>query len=493
MIVYSPIPKKQDSEAFLLNAGFDSVNNPTTLKKGKMLSAKNVDMTDNGWKRRQGITIIGQTGASRVNGQGAILKESGDILIRAYGTKLQKLVATTWTDVATVTLTDIPTVIVSYNSTDMTSAAADTGTATADSTDRTIVKSGGGMTINAFAGKVLTITSGTGSGQEKLITSNDITTIFTEGIFETVPDATSVYSIRTTTPHVIVTNGTDSVFKYDGTTVTTYSTMVKFHSLEVAHDRLFAARRDLDYLFFSNYATTYFSPNSFIPVNQSGDTISQVQKNIQEVIIYKDNSRYRLSGYSDDQFQLITADERIGCIAPGSVAHGNNFNFFLGAEGIYSINSLENSSLDEGLPISQYISTDIFAHSAAELLASVGWIFDNKYFLSIGTDIFVYDINQSQIKKTHVFTIYNFPEAITSAYSNGGILYLGSVTKSYTFGGNTDNGTTITAEVITGRRAQRDVNRKKIYGTDLVNFQTTTNDCSLEIYTGTDGNTLSLQ
>lgn len=399
---------------------------------------------------------------------GVIKKESGDILVRCAGTQFQKYSGGAWTNVTAVT--SMYAVIVSYNCSDLTTAAVTTGTATADSTNRTIVKSGGGMTANAYAGKILRITSGTGALQEKLITSNDLTTIYVEGLFETAPDATSVFDVREISGHVIVTNGTDTVFKYDGTTVTTFSTMIKWHSLEVAHNRLFGSRRDSDLVYVSTLGTQYFPKDSYLPINPDGDSITGLQKVLEEVVAYKKNSRTRIAGDSEDNFTLIPADSRTGAISPASIAHGNNYSFFLGYGGIYAVNSLDSSSLDEGLPISRYINDQVLTHSAAELLAAVGWVYDNKYFCSIGSDVFVYDIKQSQVVKSHAFTRYQYPQSISSALVYGGVAYLGTATKTMTIGGTTDTGTTITCDITTGRMAQKDKNQPKVYNRDYVNF-----------------------
>lgn len=98
------------------------------------------------------------------------------------------------------------------------------------------------MTINAHSGRILYIASGTGAGQEVLITSNDLTNIYPQSPFETIPDATSTFEIRLSSPHVIFTNGTDTPFKYDGTTKTDLTAWAKFETLDVAHDRIFGAR-----------------------------------------------------------------------------------------------------------------------------------------------------------------------------------------------------------------------------------------------------------
>lgn len=167
------------------------------------------------------------------------------------------------------------------------------------------------MTINAYAGKILRITSGTGAGQEALITGNDLTEIFVQSRFETIPDATSVFEIRESRAHVIFSNGTDVPFKYDGTTKTNLTAWRKYTSISVIHDRIFAARRDIDYVYVSNMGTDFFPKENFIPVNENGDVITSLAISHEEMIVYKRNSRYRIIGYDIDDLQLVTADEKV--------------------------------------------------------------------------------------------------------------------------------------------------------------------------------------
>lgn len=345
------------------------------------------------------------------------------------------------------------------------------------------------MTINIYATKIVRITSGTGAGQENVITSNSLNELFVESLWETIPDGTSVFDIREVAPHVIFTNGTDTPFKYDGNTKTNLTAWKKFHTLDVAHDRLFGARNDLDYVYVSNLGTDFFAKDSWIPVNQNGDSISNVSKNHEEIVVYKNNSRYVITGYDIDSFQLTTADEKIGCIAPKSVAHGNNYNFFLGYGGIYSINSLNASSTDEGIPISLDITNLILGHSAAELKAAEGWIDSNKYHISIGIYVYVYHIAQSQVVKSHCWSRYLYADPIKSAFVFDGEVYLGGI-QTYIQGGSSDNGTEITCTVITGDKAIKDKNRAKIFHRDLVNFNKT--NTAVAISVGMDGATPTL-
>lgn len=488
MIDYKPRPSEDQSDTFSFHSGMDSINDPTFLGKGKVTDLVNMDFNDYGPVARVGYTLHGNAGNSIVNAHGAILRESGDIHVRAFGTNFQKLVGATWTNVATIT--NKQATIVSYICSDLTTAASLSGTATSGSSSKILQVSGGSMTINTHSGKIVRVTSGTGAGQENMIVGNDLTDIFVQDSFETVPDATSVFEVRSVISHVIFTNGTDTPFKYDGTTKTDLTAWVKFHSIDVNHDRLLGTREDIDMVYISNIGSDFFPKDNFIPVNQNADSIIAIQKNHEETVIYKENSRYRLIGYDLDSFQLVTADEHIGCIARKSVTHGNNYNFFLGHGGVYSINSLDNSSTDEGIPISRDITNKILAHTAQELSQAVGWINENRYYLSVGNEVFVYHIAQSQQAKSHVWSRHTYADPIKSAFYLSGEVYLGGI-QSYIVGGSSDNNTVITCTVETGDRSQKDKNRFKVYHRDYINFSRTAT--TVQVYVGIDGATPTLQ
>lgn len=479
--IFRPIPKKQSWDIFTLDKWQDSVNDPLFLEKWKATIAKNVVFTDRWWEKRNWITLSWQTWTTAVNWLWVIKRDAWDILIRLYWTALQKLVWVTWTNVAWWTFTSIKTSIVSYDSADLTSAAAKSWTWASTSTSRTFVPWVWGMTANAYAWSILLLLTGTWALQEKLITSNDLTTIYIEWIFETTPDATTTYAVRAVIPHVLITNGTDSVEKYDWTTLTAYATMTKWDSLIVAHNRLFGAREDLDYVYFSNLTTIYFSKESNIPIDPSGDVITQLQLNQDEVIIYKENSRHKIIWYNTDQFQLVTIDTRTWSIAPRSVVHWNNLNFFLWYGWIYKVWSLDNSTVYEWLPISVDINDSILAHSAADLIAAAGWVYDDKYFCSIWTDVYVYDILQSRKKKTDIWSIFNYVESITCAMVTNWVVYLWSANRTYTKWWTTDNTTEITCQVDSDRRDQNDNNAEKIYGVWFITFRPAWATCTVVV------------
>ena len=144
-----------------------------------------------------------------------------------------------------------------------------------------------------------------------MITGNSIDEIYVQSVFETIPDGTTVFQVRESRAHVIVSNGVDVPFKYDGTTKTTLTAWRKYTSISVIHDRIFAAMRNIDYVYVSNMGTDYFPKENYIPVNENGDVITSLAISHEEMIVYKRNSRYRIIGYDLDALQLVTADEKV--------------------------------------------------------------------------------------------------------------------------------------------------------------------------------------
>jgi len=480
MINYKPTQKKLNSEMFQLTNWLDTKSDPLLIKKNKFIDCKNIITTDLWFEPREWITTYwNQVWTASINWQGAILKESWDILVRVFWNKFQKLISWTRTDITTVS--NITCSIVSYNCSDLTTAYVKNWTWTNESTNRVFTPNWWWMTINAYASKILRITSWTWTYQEKLITSNDLTNIYIEWIFETIPDATSVYEIREIAPHIIFTNWTDTVFKYDWTTITNLTQMIKFHSIEVQHNKLFWARRDIDFLYFSNTATDFFPKDNYISINQDWDIIVWIQKNLQNLIIYKQNSRYTLMWYDLNSFQLIVSDTMVWCIAQKSITHWNNWNFFLWFWWVYSINTLQNATTDEWLPISEDINNNILSHTAQELQNAVGWLIKNKYYLSIWNEVFTYDINQNYRKNTTVWTIQKYPENIISAFINNWVVYLWSATKTYKVWWNTDNWVYFNCELITWKRTQWDKNIFKIYNRDYINWKAIENNVVISI------------
>jgi len=77
-----------------------------------------------------------------------------------------------------------------------------TGTATAG-TNNTLTDALGGWTSNRFLGQTVTITSGTGAGQQRIITMNSATQLTVNPNWGTNPNATSTYAIGTPVDRIV--------------------------------------------------------------------------------------------------------------------------------------------------------------------------------------------------------------------------------------------------------------------------------------------------
>ena len=83
---------------------------------------------------------------------------------------------------------------------------------------------------------------------------------------------------------------------YDGTNVTTFPNSKRFHYLAANNNRLYGARNDEDILTFSDLGTGYFSTENTIPIDQDGDQITGMVSNQDRLVVYKQYSRFLLTG-----------------------------------------------------------------------------------------------------------------------------------------------------------------------------------------------------
>jgi len=471
---------------FQINTGMDTFVSPVWNKK--LVDCLNIDITDYGFKRRKWISKLWWSGVGTINWLWVIKRESWDIPIRATWIKLQKSVSWVRTDITTIT--DIKTEIVSFMWPNYTALPFKSGTATWGTT-RTLETTW--MVENDYISKYIIITWWTGVWQVKLITSNTTTTVFVEWLWQTAPDSTSTYDIRGTIGNVYITNGIDNFMQYDWTTLTTHTNIKKFHSLEVSNNRLFWAREDEDILYYSDLWVWAFPKDNFILVSQDWDKITRLKANQDRLVIYKQYSRFKLIWASPDFFQLIQNESHKWAISGLSVSNWNNLQFFLSEEWIEMYNTLENSTLEEWLPISYNIWPNIQSHSESEKKLAKSAVFWNKMWMSIWDTIYVYNIEQSAKKKTNVWTIYKLPYAVQYLREIQGKLHIWMNNSTYLADiWNTDDGTNIEARARIGRSIQKDANRGKNYFRGRFEFESTVNTCNVAVYVAYAGWTQEL-
>lgn len=435
-----------------------------TIGSNRAYLLKNVDFFRSLATVRDGLIAIGwSTPGAQIYGMGMVKKETGDILVRVAWDKVQRLLSNTWTDVTTLS-GSFPVSMESFSWPDMTNWPFTTGTVTS-ATSRSLAATGY-TNYTQLVGKYIIMTSGAAQGDTKLIASATASEIFIEGTFSVLPGNADTFAIRSRADHVYITNGVDPFMMYDGNNLTTFPNSKRFHYLAANNNRLYGARNDEDVLYFSDLGTGYFSTENTIPIDQDWDQITGMVSNQDRLVVYKQYSRFLLTGWTPELFNLRRMESNKGSIAPLSIVNGNNLQFFLSDEGIEMFNFLEQSSLDEALPISLIIGDMISAHTLSEKKAAISWVDDNKLHLQIASTVYVYHIAHSDIMRSQVFSVYEYPGVVQYATRLQWKAYIAIAGVVYTIGGTTDNGLPIEVEMITNRRTQsgkEDYRQNKLY------------------------------
>jgi len=195
------------------------------------------------------------------------------------------------------------------------------GTATGTQTSSTIQDTSQSWTTNEFAGLTVVLTSGTGAGQSRAITSNTGNTITVGTVWTTTPDTTSKYTIDG--------GNTIDISKNDGQKITG---LAKFYS---------------------------------------------------NLIVFKERSIYQLSFDSSDNptVQLVTALN--GCVSHRSIDVVENDIYFLANDGVRSLGYVPYlPGIIRTTKMSLKINASILNINSSYYSGCCGIYFDNKYFLS---------------------------------------------------------------------------------------------------------------
>lgn len=343
-----------------------------------------------GMKKREGSTKKGATiGAVKATGLKQVIVKGAQYFFAVCAQVLKKWNNTTpdsdWSNTdKTALTTTLNTHIKSFTFVD--GSALDSGTADAGGTSRLLIDAAKSWTVDAYAGCVVSITSGTGSGQKKLITANEATKLYVNEPFDTVPDATSGYSIYNIDDLAVVANGTEAVFKYNGTASSNLTTPGVFDDIEVHDKRLWGFVGDGCY-FSDESVGDQFSQNSYVPfANGDGDILRAEALN-EQLVVYKANSFAIISG-ENGSYGIKQRSGTIGLFAPNSLATGAEMQFFLSRRGVELVNRFESDVTAAILPISENIQPWLDGHSDAEKVLAAGGVFENFYYLCIPSGVY---------------------------------------------------------------------------------------------------------
>ena len=168
---------------------------------------------------------------------------------------------------------------------------------------------------------------------------------------KTLLNTTALPLFETCVNYVVVFNGVDAPWKWDGTSVSALANAPadgRFPTL--FKEKLFVVpKSDPSNLRWSDS----FLPESWPGVNYwpvkdgDGDEITGLQVFLDELVIFKNHSIHSLRGTSLDDFRLDELDRRVGCVGPfASVPIGNRI-YFIGHRGIYEFNGMSSVNISD--------------------------------------------------------------------------------------------------------------------------------------------------
>lgn len=210
-------------------------------------------------------------------------------------------------------------------------------------------------------------------------------------------------------------------------TITTYAPKGEF--IELHYDRLWIAgdKENPDRVYFSTASVNGADIEDFtIPVEEAeanqhggfidvrsydGGKIIGLKVIFNAIVIFKNKTAYKVFGNSPDNYELVQLFSSSGAIADKSICVGNNGAYFLNNDGIYYYDGT-NTNL-----ISQKINKTIASMNENYSSKSVGYFYNNKYYLAIPTGksttnnvLIVFDTMKNSFTLHDIGSIVNFIE-----------------------------------------------------------------------------------
>ena len=456
--------------------GVNTNDSPLALNTEEMTVFKNFTLGPRFMKRRLGSALTGaEPGAgaiTKVIGLGHLEQDSGvTLLFLGNNGTLYKLSAGTWSasDKTNYT-TSVDASIVTFST--KSGASLESGTSSSGTTKYLIEDASKTWVPGAYKGKCVLIL-----GEVKYILDNTVTVLFLSDRLNKDLDSSyqsQAYAIYALTPQAFIANGTDDVQKYnltthtalDGTHVSGGEAVPKFKYIAAHQGRLFGAKgigNDNDRVFITDLAVgEQFTKDTNLNINLSflndGDELTGIASlplvNGSVLIAAKNESVHTVEGDNVLNYATHARFTKSGCIAPKTLKVSGRSALMLGYDGVLRFSGEGGVELiEKPIPISEPIGSELAAFSVADRQAACAEVFDNKYYLSVGTSMYIYDIIESIRRQQHIWSQLEYPYTFAFMHAAGNALYAGSKTTGAVyqlFTGNDDEDERITATMETG-------------------------------------------
>lgn len=456
-------------KTFVINffSGVNTVDSKQKLRKEEATDCLNIRLKQGGFSKRPGISVVGSglTAAQFVVG----LKSIKGVLLASQATEVKKLSGSSWVASGLSGLSPgagfkyfVPFPAVTIAS------ATVTGTTTSILDNfYGVVDSSKTFTENQYVNYYLKMTSGTASGEIRIITANTDTEIFVSEPFTKNPVAGDTYSIFAKVDGIYFFDGDDQPKKnVDALASTTWTNIsnIQFDSNYFAFavpykNRLVGVLPNSTYIWVSALLTGEDYPYK-IPVGDNGSVVTSVAVVGNQLVVHKGMSGGVWISEFDDptQARFIQRSENFAATNNLATAIGENIMFFTSDRGIEWFNPLETDMLEGQKSLSDHRLNVLRITDTTYLKSTVrGLTFDAKYFYaafpSVGSAsrVFIFDTALYLQSRQSGSTNPQLPFVIDGGYSiqsievHNGEIYVGGTANVYKFNGLTDNGSAITA------------------------------------------------
>ncbi len=350
-------------------------------------------------------------------------------------------------------------------------ASSTSATWTASWTSSSRVLTTTGLTENAHIGRILKITSGSGSGQEFLITGNTTTAIYIDDTFEYIPVAWNTFEIYARVSSGYFSTGADVYEVFDDTSRSVLG--FTYWDIEVHKERLYVAQQG-KVLYSSIGVWEYIKPSNFIQIG-SWQFTPVLRSFWDRLRIYTIEWVWDLYGEGPDNFNLVKRSDRglrntSSHIQEQPAENCVQDQFFISNDGVESSRYHDDSAY-KPVPISANIfrnGSEIWAYAKLAQFNGRLYLFNNTQRAgAVTTDVWVYDTQSSAMNRNPTWSKFTLPRTVDAVYYYNNVLYLGIggiIVKTATAG--TPETTTLTLaspSITTQRLNQKDIERPKTY------------------------------
>jgi hypothetical protein len=207
---------------------------------------------------------------------------------------------------------------------------------------------------------------------------------------------------------------------------------------------------------------TYFPVSAWTDIGSNAEAITGLGRLVDFQINYKERSMYYSSVEGPDAqgnvfFPALPMNEEYGCIAPRTVLPAQGGLLALAEEGVtFTVPSFVRGQLNvrlisKKINRSEWLDYGINDFALAQRRTAHAYIFDEKYYLHIGSKVWVLDLRHSNLPE-RVYCWYPFsgvPGSASCFLKKGGLLYVGDNAKGVVYkqleGSYSDDGVGIDA------------------------------------------------